>query len=122
MAKKIHRYHIRTYLNATHAVRWKTGSGVEHPHTWEIICEINHQGKSLIKFDDIEKSINQMTHPLSGQFLNTIPPFDKINPTLENLADYLFDQISRSLDEIGCSLVEIEVGESPTRFYSVLAN
>ncbi|WP_180366373.1 6-carboxytetrahydropterin synthase, partial [Oenococcus oeni] len=63
--------------------------------------------------------ITETISGLSGKFLNIIAPFDKINPTLENLTNYLFDMITDSLKKINCKLIRIEVGESPTRFYCI---
>ena len=63
--------------------------------------------------------MNASIEPFAGQFLNTVAPFDEINPTLENFTDILFDLITSALLEISCQLIELSVGESPTRFYHV---
>ncbi|OIK98249.1 6-pyruvoyl tetrahydropterin synthase [Oenococcus oeni] len=119
MTRKKYTYKMRSYINASHAIRWEAGIGSEHPHTWEIICEIVSSNDHMIKFEDIEEVITETISDLSGKFLNTIAPFDKINPTLENLTNYLFDMITDSLKKINCKLIRIEVGESPTRFYCI---
>ncbi|MFT9388537.1 MAG: 6-carboxytetrahydropterin synthase [Leuconostoc sp.] len=120
MGNKIFTYKLRTFINASHAVRWQDGQGAEHPHTWELILDIRpNVGTEAFKFESIEQVMNASIEPFAGQFLNTVAPFDEINPTLENFTDILFDLITSALLEISCQLIELSVGESPTRFYHV---
>ena len=50
-------------------------------------------------------------------------PFRKINPTLENFADVLFDELTAALNVIQLQLVQLDLGESAKRVYSIsLAN
>lgn len=117
---KIYSYRLKFYLNATHAMRWSDQIGEEHPHTWEIICQVMKKEQNhFIRFNDIEDQIQKIIDPLQNQFLNTLAPFDKTNPSLENLGDYFFDEINLQLHEINCYLHQLEIGESPTRFYVV---
>lgn len=119
MAKQFHTYKIISYVNASHAMRWKDGEGQQHNHTWEIICEIHTDDDHMIIFNDLEKSVKQVLSQISGKFLNQLPYFEKINPTLENVTVYLFNLIGPELKKIHASLIRIEVGESPTRFYCI---
>ncbi|MEI2413817.1 6-carboxytetrahydropterin synthase [Ligilactobacillus salivarius] len=83
---KIYSYRLKFYLNATHAMRWSDQIGEEHPHTWEIICQVMKKEQNhFIRFNDIEDQIQKIIEPLQNQFLNTLAPFDKTNPSLENL-------------------------------------
>ncbi|MBM6753160.1 MULTISPECIES: 6-carboxytetrahydropterin synthase [Lactobacillaceae] len=118
--QKQHRYRLRFYLNASHAMRWDNNIGEAHPHTWELICEVKKlDDQAFIRFNDIEDAIQRVIEPLQGRFLNEIPPFDKKNPSLENIGDVFFDQIDSQLASVKCSLTQLEVGESPTRFFLV---
>ena len=121
MSKKTyHTYKLKSYVNASHAVRWDSGVGQKHMHTWEIITEIQMKDtEELVKFNDIEAIMKELFSKLSGRFLNEIPPFDKVNPTLENLTDYLFKVLSKLLKKHHARLVRLEMGESPTRYYCV---
>lgn len=117
---KVYTYRLRTFINASHAVRWDQGEGQEHPHTWELILEIKPNIHPIeLKFEDIERIINQTLLKFSGQKLNNIAPFNKVNPTLENFSDYLFDILTLALEKINCRLDKLAVGESPMRFYTV---
>ena len=58
-----------------------------HPHTWEIV-DVFKQSNNFITFRRLKSRLN----PYSGKqdkIMNTTPPFDSINPTLENVAIYL---------------------------------
>lgn len=108
-------YKFKFFLNASHALKWKEGLGEAHPHTYELICEV--ELKEFLKFNEIEDKIHQVLDPLEGQFLNDLPTFKEDNPTLERLTFYLFNQIDDAMADLNCQLLRIEVGESPTRYF-----
>ncbi|MEO3731855.1 6-carboxytetrahydropterin synthase [Lactiplantibacillus plantarum] len=111
-------YKIKSYVNASHAVRWATGSGKKHTHTWEIVCEL-HTVDAMVAFYDIEKNLHQALDELSGKFLNDLPEFKTVNPTVENVTEYLFTKIDKTLRDNGAQLLRIEVSDSPTRAYCI---
>lgn len=118
MPTKQRTYKIKSYVNASHAVRWATGSGKKHTHTWEIVCEL-HTVDAMVAFYDIEKNLHQALDELSGKFLNDLPEFKTVNPTVENVMEYLFTKIDKILRDNGAQLLRIEVSDSPTRAYCI---
>lgn len=118
MPTKQRTYKIKSYVNASHAVRWTTGSGKKHTHTWEIVCEL-HTVDAMVAFYDIEKNLHQALDELSGKFLNDLPEFKTVNPTVENVTEYLFTKIDKTLRDNGAQLLRIEVSDSPTRAYCI---
>lgn len=118
MTAKQRSYKIKSYVNASHAIRWATGSGKKHTHTWEIVCEL-HTVDAMVAFYDIEKNLHQALDELSGKFLNDLPEFKTVNPTVENVTEYLFKKIDNTLRENGAQLMRIEVSDSPTRAYCI---
>lgn len=122
MIKKIYQYKLRTFINASHAIRWADGQGTIHPHTWEVVLNIIPPVTStseVVKFEDIELLVQNYLQKYAGQTLNDIAPFRTINPTLENFADVLFDELTAALDVIHFQLVQLDLGESAKRFYSI---
>ncbi|KRL93278.1 6-carboxytetrahydropterin synthase [Levilactobacillus hammesii] len=111
-------YKIKSYVNASHAVRWKSGTGKKHNHTWEIVCEL-HVFEGMVSFFDIEKSLNTAIDELSGKYLNDLPEFKVINPTVENVTEYLFNEIDGILRKNNAVLLRIEVSDSPTRSFCI---
>ncbi|MGA3436809.1 6-carboxytetrahydropterin synthase [Lactiplantibacillus plantarum] len=118
MPTKQRTYKIKSYVNASHAVRWATGSGKKHTHTWEIVCEL-HTVDAMVAFYDIEKNLHQALDELSGKFLNDLPEFKTVNPTVENVTEYSFTKIDKTLRDNGAQLLRIEVSDSPTRAYCI---
>lgn len=70
-------------------------------------------------FNKIEDGLAAFLQNLNGKFLNDEAPFDKINPTLENLAGYLCTELAKQLAKFDCVLDEITVNASPTRAYHI---
>lgn len=73
-----------------------------HGHTWWIEItvigtELNPLG-ILMDFKDIKQLIIPRTiQRFDHQLLNDHKPFDKINPTAENLSKYVFEDIESSM-------------------------
>jgi len=112
-------YKLTSYINASHAVRWEGGMGKEHMHTWAVICEIHVNNGQMVPFNQIENELKEVSSKVSVKFLNTVPPFDRVNPTLENLTTYFFQVITELLRKNNAILTRLEIGESPTRFYCI---
>ena len=81
-------------IAASHHLRGYDGKCKNvHGHNWKvtIYCEgseLDERG-ILIDFNDIKNLCNELDH----KNLNKIAPFNKINPTAENLAKFLYEQI-----------------------------
>lgn len=73
----------------------------------------------LFIFYQVFNLILQSAKKFNNQFLNEVEPFTKVNPTLENLTDYLFNRFGEELNKLNCSLDEISVSESPMRTYQI---
>ncbi|MDD5131540.1 MAG: 6-carboxytetrahydropterin synthase QueD [bacterium] len=89
-----------------------------HGHNWKVEVEVRGKklGKSgmLIDFHDLKKKVEDVLTRLDHGYLNEIAPFDKINPTSENLAKYIFESLNRQLSSTGCCLNKVTVWESDT--------
>jgi len=119
MSKVVGSYRLKYYIHASHAIRWEDGIGKPHSHSWEIICEFRSSNEKMIIFDKIEKMLQEVFSQYSNKLLNEVPPFDTINPTLENLTHHFFEIVSSHLVPFEAILVRLELGESPARYYCV---
>ncbi|MBN1383766.1 MAG: 6-carboxytetrahydropterin synthase QueD [Elusimicrobia bacterium] len=54
----------------------------------------------LVDFTDLKKELKKVISKLDHKYLNEIEPFNKVNPTAENIAKYIFKQ----LQVISCKL------------------
>ncbi len=51
----------------------------------------------LVDFTLVKQLMNAVVERLDHQFLNDVPPFDVLNPSAENMARYIYDEISKGL-------------------------
>lgn len=112
-------YKYKFYLNINHAIRMEGTMGEVHSHTWEVAMGIAMSGHGMVRFSDIEKRVNTFLDKYQDTYLNGIEPFNAINPTLENVCEYLFRRISKEIGESGWMLLNMEMSETPTRVYHV---
>jgi 6-pyruvoyltetrahydropterin/6-carboxytetrahydropterin synthase len=55
----------------------------------------------------------------NNQFLNELPPFQRIQPTTENLTAVVFQQLTRTLQDLPVELVSVTVWDSPTEAITI---
>lgn len=119
MANWIGTYRLKYYLHASHAIRWENGQGQEHGHSWEIILEFIALDQEMIIFDQVEALLAKEFDQYANSFLNELPQFKEINPTIEHLAAFFFERVTECLHPLNARLERLELGESPTRFYCI---
>jgi len=110
-------------ISATHRVREHQG-GCEriHGHNWKIIVtvgsEILNEMGMVIDFKDLKKAMHKIIMPMDHNDINTYPPFDVINPTSENLCKYIFDEMSKELNNDRMKVTKVKVFETDTSYAS----
>jgi len=84
-----------------------------HGHNWKLETEVtasklDNVGMAL-DFKVIKQAAREVTDKLDHHYLNEIPPFDEINPTAENIAAYIFQELVTILnnDRVKVSAVTI---------------
>jgi len=89
---------IVTDFASAHTLRNYPGACARmHGHNWKVELEVvasklNDIGIA-IDFKAMKKATNEVCDRLDHQYLNDIAPFDVINPTAENIAAYLYDEV-----------------------------
>ncbi|NLW89832.1 MAG: 6-pyruvoyl tetrahydrobiopterin synthase [Clostridiaceae bacterium] len=116
---KISRYNFKFYLNASHAIYLNGILGQSHPHTWEVSLDTIKVRDDFIQFDVIEKEVERFFSSFQDTDINKTPPFDVINPTLENICAFLRDELGKLLSSNGWLLTRIEISETPSRSYII---
>lgn len=112
-------YKFKFYLNSSHSIIKDGVLRDKHPHTWEISLHIVNIRKEFVPFGKIEKSVEEYFSLYQNKYLNEIKPFDVVNPTLENMADYFKDGLSKILNDLGWVLILLEMSETPSRTYVI---
>lgn len=73
-----------------------------HGHNWKveaevIACQLDSVGMG-VDFKTIKSAVKKLTDTLDHRYLNDIEPFDSINPTAENIAAWLYRNLSEKLN------------------------
>lgn len=116
---------IRTF-SAAHALRGYRGKCENlHGHNWKIRVaasgEVLGNTGMLVDFTDLKSYVELVLSRLDHRNLNDVPPFNKINPTAENIAYFVFSRLKAELPK-GVSLSEVEVWESETSSAKFMAS
>lgn len=116
---------IETEFSAAHIIRGYDGPcSRPHGHNWRVTVEaktdvLDKIGMS-VDFYTLQKKTEEIIAKFDHCDINTIPPFDKtLNPTSENLARYLFDELKKQLPQnVKLSFVAIGETDQYTAKYS----
>ena len=112
---------IRLHFDSAHQLRGYEGKCSRlHGHRWEIelaieALELDKVGMAY-DFTKLKEMVRKDLLYIDHYNLNDIPPFDKINPTAENIARFFFDQYVLLMEEHGCALRYVKIWETPTAF------
>ncbi len=105
---------------SSHALREYNGDCSRiHGHNWVIRAyyefeKVDEKGLT-IDYLELKAGLERVIlHRFDHRHLNDIPPFDKINPTSENIVAEIFRLINRDLKIPGGFLLEVELWETRT--------
>ncbi len=79
-------------------------------------ADLDHAGL-LVDFVEIKRLLRAIIEKLDHQFLNDVEPFDKLNPSAENMARYFYEQMAQRLDgarENPVRVAEVKIWETDT--------
>ncbi len=108
---------IRTRFSAAHSLRGYPGDCARpHGHNWAVEVavrcpELDDLGIG-IDFKKLRRLTDVAASELDHRDLNTIAPFDAINPTSENIASYFFRNLSERLAGRGVTISRVTVSEA----------
>jgi len=117
--KNTYTLHVITHFNASRKLRDYEGACADlHTHRFKVQANVmtpapDHKGM-VIDFYEIKQSLEKITGAWEQQFLNDLAPFDKLNPTNENLAKICFDLLSQSLKHPEATLQSLSIWENET--------
>ena len=98
-----------------------------HGHNWEV--EIFLRGTKtnslgmLVDFKNVKEILNGVLAKIDHQNLNAFPIFKKTNPTAENIAKFIFEELAPKFNSnppqrgrssrAGCRLDRVRISETP---------
>jgi 6-pyruvoyltetrahydropterin/6-carboxytetrahydropterin synthase len=100
---------------AGHALRGYKGKCENvHGHNYRVRVTIAGEKLNsiglLVDFVELKRLMKQIIEYWDHRFINDLPPFDKINPTAENMALWFCERMQEKLDS-GSADVPVEVTE-----------
>ena len=118
----MYRICIQGHFDAAHHLRdYKGNCARVHGHTWNVRVDVEGEKLNklgmIVDFVDIKRGLGACLDELDHRDLNNVPPFTCLNPTAENLAEYIYGWMEEILDEYEnereVRLVKVRVYESP---------
>ncbi len=109
---------IELDFDAAHALRgYKGKCEMLHGHRFVVVAKIKASALNDIgiayDFADLKKHVREIIGRFDHVCLNDISPFDKINPSSENIASTVYNELKPKLAGSPVSLTAVEVWESP---------
>jgi len=113
------RYTIKivTDFSAAHYLRNYEGKCARlHGHNWKIEVEIDARQLDDvgmgIDFQDVKAETRELLEGLDHYNLNDMPPFDKINPTAENLSAFIYQSLATKINDQRIQVSAVTVWET----------
>ena len=110
--------HVQTHFSAARSLEGYPGVCARiHGHTWVVEvyvrCEQLNEIGLAIDIGVIKKATREVLRNLDHSNLNELPEFEGMNPTSENIAKYLYQSLSGTLNTDGVRVSKIKVSETP---------
>lgn len=110
---------IETHFSAAHQLRDYPGDCARlHGHNWHVKlyvrCETLDQMGLGIDYKIMKRELKNALEPWDHYNLNEVPPFDRINPSSENVALELYKTMSQRLDNARVRVSKVEISETCT--------
>lgn len=114
----MYRITVRQHFDAAHYLRGYKGKCENvHGHRFEVTVSLESQQLNDIgivyDFIELKRKLNDILDRFDHASLNDIPPFDKINPSSENIAATVFRELQSKLKGEPVTLTAVDVWESP---------
>jgi 6-pyruvoyltetrahydropterin/6-carboxytetrahydropterin synthase len=104
---------------SAHALRnYKGRCENVHGHNWKVRVVIEGEKLDatgmLVDFLDVKSFMGEILDRIDHQFLNEIPPFDAVNPSAENIAEYFYQQMNGKLADtpVPVRIREVKIWET----------
>ncbi len=94
--------HVQAHFSSAHHLEGYDGDcSRSHGHNWLVEAVLGTRDLDAtgigIDFRDVKACLGKVLSKLDHRDLNDIPPFDRINPTSENIARYIFEKLTAEI-------------------------
>ena len=109
---------VEQHFDAAHFLRGYQGKcEAVHGHRFRVVVKVNASGVNDIgvayDFTELKRHLGDILSKFDHTCLNDMPQFSKINPSSENIAATIYDELKLKLAGAPVSISCVEVWESP---------
>jgi len=109
---------VEKHFDAAHALRgYKGKCETLHGHRFRVVAKISATELDDIglayDFTELKAKLEAIIDRFDHTTLNDTPPFNKINPSSENIARTIYDELKTALADAPVKLKAVQVWESP---------
>jgi 6-pyruvoyltetrahydropterin/6-carboxytetrahydropterin synthase len=114
----MYRVTVEKSFDAAHYLRGYKGKCESvHGHRFKVVVSVSATKLDDIglayDFTDLKKHLGDILGRLDHTCLNDVPPFDKKNPSSENIAAIIYDELKGKLKGSPVKMETVEVWETP---------
>lgn len=115
----MYRISVESHFDAAHALRgYKGKCEAIHGHRFKVVARIaaaklDDTGLAY-DFTELKAKLKTILERYDHTLINDVPPFDRINPSSENMAVNIHGALKEALKDAPVVLEAVEVWESPT--------
>ena len=110
--------YVKTYFSAAHSLKGYQGDCARiHGHNW--IIEVFVKCKELdeigigVDFRDVKQAVKDVLQGLDHFNLNEVPAFKDVNPSSENIARFLYEELREKLNSDVVKVSRVKVCATP---------
>jgi 6-pyruvoyltetrahydropterin/6-carboxytetrahydropterin synthase len=109
---------VEKHFEAAHFLRGYRGKCENvHGHRYGVVVRLKAAGLNDIglayDFTDVKRHLNAILEKFDHTLLNDVSPFDKINPSAENIASTICRELTARLTGEPVTISAVEIWENP---------
>ncbi len=121
--KFLYSVYIETYFSSAHKLKDYKGKCENlHGHNWKVGVEVSKEildrQQMVIDFVKLKKIVNKIIKNIDHKYLNQINYFKLNQPTAENIAKYICDNLKILLRKYNIKKIKIIVWETSVQYAS----
>ena len=114
----MYRISVEQHFDAAHYLRGYQGKcEAMHGHRYKVVVKVDKSTLNDIglayDFVELKKHLAEVIARFDHTCLNDAPPFDKLNPSAENIAADIYKELKSRLEGAPVTIANVEVWESP---------
>lgn len=119
LSEALYEITAETSFSASHQLRDYEGV-IEplHGHNFRVQAAVRARELDrigvVVDFLELEAMLKEIVAPYDHRHLNELSPFDRLNPSTENMARLFYDELAKKLEPREVEVRSVRVWEAPT--------